>query len=51
VERHVDSADLPGCLPRYTGGQTFYYPAFDAARTEDALKFAHELGQVRPISI
>lgn len=35
-----------GCLPRYTGGQTYFYPAFDANRTEDALKFAHEFGEV-----
>ncbi|CAH7673919.1 hypothetical protein PPACK8108_LOCUS8813 [Phakopsora pachyrhizi] len=34
------------CLPRYTGGNTYFYPAFNAAQSEDALKFAHEFGQV-----
>lgn len=34
------------CLPHYTSGQTYYYPAFNAGRSEDALKFAHEFGQV-----
>lgn len=33
-------------LPHYTTGQTYYYPAFNAARSEDALKFAHEFGEV-----
>ena len=37
---------LVGCLPRYTAGQTYFYPAFNAARSEDALKFAHEFGEV-----
>lgn len=35
-----------GGLPRYTGGQTYYYPSFNAVRSEDALKFAHEFGTV-----
>lgn len=35
-----------GCLPRYTCGQTFFYPAFSAVRQEDALKFAHEFGWI-----
>jgi protein transport protein SEC24 len=35
-----------GCLPRYTAGQTYFYPGFNAARPEDALKFAHELGEI-----
>ena len=34
------------CLPHYTSGQTYYYPAFNAGRTEDAIKFAHEFGEV-----
>jgi protein transport protein SEC24 len=34
------------CLPRYTSGQTYFYPAFNAARVEDAVKFARELGNV-----
>ncbi|KAJ7034470.1 protein transporter SEC24 [Mycena alexandri] len=33
-------------LPHYTSGQTFYYPAFNAAEPEDAVKFATELGRV-----
>lgn len=37
---------LAGGLPRYTGGQTYFYPSFNAARSEDALKFAHEFGTV-----
>lgn len=35
-----------GCLPHYTSGQTYFYPAFNATRSEDALKFAHEFGTV-----
>jgi len=35
-----------GCLPHYTSGNTFFYPAFSAARSEDALKFAHEFGEI-----
>lgn len=44
---------FPGCLPRYTAGQTYFYPAFTAARSEDALKFAHEFGEVlsHPIAL
>ena len=34
------------CLPHYTAGQTYFYPAFNASRTEDAIKFAHEFGEV-----
>ncbi|KAI0052071.1 CPII coat sec24 protein [Auriscalpium vulgare] len=33
-------------LPHYTSGQTYYYPAFSAARAEDAAKLAHELGAI-----
>ncbi|KAJ3487805.1 hypothetical protein NLI96_g3293 [Meripilus lineatus] len=33
-------------LPHYTAGQTYFYPAFNASRTEDAIKFAHEFGEV-----
>lgn len=32
-------------MPHYTSGQTYFYPAFNA-RTEDAIKFAHEFGSV-----
>jgi len=38
-------------LPHYTPGQTYYYPAFNAGRSEDALKFAHEFGQVLAMPI
>jgi protein transport protein SEC24 len=48
---YADVATL-SCLPRYTGGQTYFYKGFSAARSEDALKFAHEFGAVlaSPIS-
>jgi protein transport protein SEC24 len=48
---YTDVATL-SCLPRYTGGQTYFYPGFHAARSEDALKFAHEFAEVlaSPIS-
>jgi len=39
------------CLPHYTSGQTYYYPAFNAARPEDALKFAREFGDVLAMPI
>jgi len=42
---YQDVATL-ACLPHYTSGQTYYYPAFNAGRTEDAVKFAHEFGEV-----
>ncbi|KAJ3516013.1 hypothetical protein NLJ89_g1396 [Agrocybe chaxingu] len=42
---YQDVATL-ACLPHYTSGQTYYYPAFNAGRTEDAMKFAHEFGEV-----
>ncbi|KAF8879667.1 Sec23/Sec24 trunk domain-containing protein [Gymnopilus junonius] len=42
---YQDVATL-ACLPHYTSGQTYYYPAFNAGRSEDALKFAHEFGKV-----
>ena len=48
---YTDVATL-SCLPRYTGGQTFFYPAFHAGRAEDAVKFSHEFAEVlaSPIS-
>lgn len=48
---YMDVATL-SCLPRYTGGQTFYYPQFQAERPEDARRFTTELGNVlaAPIS-
>ncbi|KAF9432608.1 COPII subunit [Entomortierella beljakovae] len=42
--QYSDIATL-SCLPRFTGGSTYFYPAFTAARSEDALKFAHELAE------
>ncbi|KAG0365139.1 COPII subunit, partial [Mortierella sp. AD032] len=42
--QYSDVATL-SCLPRFTGGSTFFYPAFTAAKSEDALKFAHELAE------
>ena len=39
--QYQDVASLAN-LPRYTGGQTYFYPAWNAARTEDAMKFATE---------
>jgi len=33
------------CLPHFTGGSLFYYPDFNAARTEDAFKFASDLSR------
>lgn len=48
---YTDVATL-SCLPRYTGGQTYFYPAFHATRSEDAIKFSHEFSHVlsSPIS-
>ncbi|KAI0261673.1 protein transporter SEC24 [Gloeopeniophorella convolvens] len=47
---YQDVATL-ACLPHYTSGQTFFYPAFNAARSEDAVKFAHEFGEVLAMPI
>ncbi|TFK38134.1 protein transporter SEC24 [Crucibulum laeve] len=47
---YQDVASL-ACLPHYTSGQTYYYPAFNAARAEDAQKFAHEFGEVLAMPI
>lgn len=41
--QYQDVASLSN-LPRYTGGQTYLYPAWNAAREEDAVKFATEFG-------
>lgn len=43
--QYQDVATL-SCLPHYTAGNTFFYPAFNAARSEDAIKFAHEFGEI-----
>jgi protein transport protein SEC24 len=42
---------LLACLPHYTTGQTYFYPAFNAARAEDAIKFAHEFSEVLAMPI
>lgn len=42
---YQDVASL-SCLPHYTGGQTFFYPSFDAAKAEDRVKFSTELKRV-----
>ena len=42
---YVDVATL-SCLPRYTGGQTFFYPIMDPKHPEVSHKFAHELSSV-----
>ncbi|KAF2876341.1 COPII component protein [Massariosphaeria phaeospora] len=39
--QYQDVATLSS-LPRYTGGQTYFYPGWNAARVEDATKFARE---------
>lgn len=41
---YQDVASLSN-LPRYTGGQTYFYPGWTANRPEDAVKFAHEFGE------
>ncbi|KAI9369950.1 hypothetical protein BJX61DRAFT_517552 [Aspergillus egyptiacus] len=39
--QYQDVASLSN-LPRYTGGQTWFYPGWNAARPEDAIKYARE---------
>lgn len=41
--QYQDVASLSS-LPRYTGGQTFLYPAWSANRASDVQRFAHEFG-------
>ncbi|KAF4564728.1 COPII subunit [Pleurotus pulmonarius] len=47
---YQDVASL-ACLPHYTSGQTYYYPGFNAAKSEDAIKFAREFGDVLAMPI
>ncbi|PLN77318.1 hypothetical protein BDW42DRAFT_177117 [Aspergillus taichungensis] len=42
--QYQDVASLSN-LPRYTGGQTYFYPGWNAARGEDAIKFAREFSE------
>lgn len=42
--QYQDVASLSN-LPRYTGGQTYFYPGWNAARPEDAIKFAREFSE------
>lgn len=42
--QYQDVASLSN-LPRYTGGQTYFYPGWNTARTEDAMKFAREFSE------
>ncbi|KAI1930461.1 COPII subunit [Ophidiomyces ophidiicola] len=42
--QYQDVASLSN-LPRYTGGQTYFYPGWNAARSEDAIKFAKEFSE------
>ncbi len=51
LELELSLMDCSACLPHYTSGQTYYYPAFNAGRTEDAMKFAHEFGEVLAMPI
>ncbi|WWC69712.1 protein transporter SEC24 [Kwoniella pini CBS 10737] len=47
---YTDVATL-SCLPRYTAGQTYLYPGFNASRSEDAIKFATEFSKVLAMPI
>lgn len=38
---YQDVASLSN-LPRYTGGQTWFYPMWNASRSEDAVEFSRE---------
>ncbi|QRW18921.1 transporter protein Sec23 [Rhizoctonia solani] len=43
---YTDVASLSECTPSLYFWSTYFYPAFNASRAEDAIKFAHEFGQV-----
>ncbi|ORY21598.1 hypothetical protein BCR39DRAFT_553330 [Naematelia encephala] len=47
---YTDVATL-SALPRYTAGQTYLYPGFNASRAEDAIKFSTEFGKVLAMPI
>ena len=44
--------NVGGCA-KYTGGSVYYYPNFNASKTEDALKFTQEFSHflARPIGL
>ncbi|KAI6245497.1 hypothetical protein HI914_06558 [Erysiphe necator] len=48
--QYQDVASLSN-LPRYTGGQTYFYPGWNAGRIEDAVKFASELSDYLSVEI
>ncbi|KAI9350074.1 hypothetical protein DFJ73DRAFT_625330 [Zopfochytrium polystomum] len=50
--QYGDIATLSGCA-KFTGGSTYYFPGFNAARPEDAQKFSTELSHFlsRPIGL
>ncbi|KAJ3222906.1 COPII subunit [Clydaea vesicula] len=50
--QYADVATLSGCA-KYTGGSVFYYPNFNAERTEDTLKFSNEFSHFlgKPIGL
>ncbi|KAI8911333.1 Sec23/Sec24 trunk domain-containing protein, partial [Powellomyces hirtus] len=50
--QYADVATLSGCA-KFTGGSVYYYPGFNAGRSEDAMKFAHEFSHFlsRPIGL
>ena len=51
-ENELNDSFLAGCA-KYTGGSLYYYPGFNAALAEDALKFADDLHHLltRPIGL
>ncbi|KAK9467261.1 hypothetical protein V1512DRAFT_291038 [Lipomyces arxii] len=44
ASHYQDVASL-SYLPRYTSGQTYFYPGWNAGKLEDAIKFSHELSE------
>ncbi|KAI8824176.1 uncharacterized protein EV422DRAFT_493298 [Fimicolochytrium jonesii] len=50
--QYADVATLSGCA-KFTGGSVYFYPGFNASRSEDAMKFAHEFSHFlsRPIGL
>lgn len=44
AQQYQDVASLSN-LPRFTAGQTYFYPGWSASRVEDSTKFIYELGE------